>query len=330
MVDLFAASNIGGLKLKNHFFRSATFDGKATEKGYLTEDIYQIYRNLAEGGIGTIITGYTFVCQDEQPISNMMGIYNDSFIEEYQALTEMIHKYSVNVIMQLVYGGSCSQANMAKANVWGPSAVKNPSSGITPKAMTKEDIKSLIQYFVDAARRVKSSGFDGVQLHAAHGYLLSQFLSPIFNHRTDEYGGNIENRARLIMETYSAIRKEVGRDFPIMIKINSTDDVKGGLTFHESLQVSKKLADMGIDAIEVSGGNCERKTTSPETESYFRDYAIKLSEMVPTPIILTGGNRSIAVIQQIADNSNVRYFGFSRPLLRDPNYIQKLKEECIH
>ncbi|MGL5049739.1 MAG: NADH:flavin oxidoreductase, partial [Fusobacteriaceae bacterium] len=187
-----------------------------------------------------------------------------------------------------------------------------------------------------AALRVKKSGFDGVEIHSAHGYLLSQFLSPYYNKRCDEYGGSIENRGRIIFEIFNAIREAVGKEFQIWIKLNSADYVKeGGLTEEDSIYVAKKLSELGIDAIEVSGGNGSIKEVvknnlgaartkvilSKDNESYFKDYAKKLAEIVETPIILIGGNRHIDVMENILNNSKIEYFSMARPLTCEPNLV---------
>lgn len=325
-MNLFDVSTINGMVLENHFFRSATSEGKATVDGHLTKELCKLYRDLSTSGIGTIITGYAYICKDEQPESNMMGIYDDSFIEEYKAFTELVHENGANIIMQIVYGGSLNQRNPSNTKVLEPSSISNSLSGITPIEMSHEEIKTLIRYFADAALRIKKSEFDGVQIHAAHGYLLSQFLSPIINQRTDQYGGEIQNRARIIMEVYAAVREKVGNDYPVMIKLNLSDNIEGGLTYTESLEFSKMLADAGIDAIEVSGSDFFQNPSSKEAESYFINYAMELSELVSTPIILTGGNRGLEFMEKISDNSHVQYFGFSRPLLSDSNFVKKLEE----
>ena len=324
MINLFENTNIGGLKTKNHFIRSATADSKASDNGHLTNALKEQYIAFAKGGVGTIITGYSYISEMEKPEKNMLGIYDDSFINEYTKLTDMIHDVGAKIVMQIVYGGSFSQGNPDNKSEWGPTPIKRPSSGITPIEMTINDITLLIKYFVNAAIRVKNSGFDGVQIHVAHGYVLSQFLSPLFNKRTDEYGGCIENRARIVIEVYNAVRKEVGADYPLWVKINSNDEEDGGMTTEECFLVSKMLSDAGIDAIEISGG--EWRKHSITERNYYKDAAIELAKRIPTPIILTGGNRELEAIQEIADNSNVNLFGFARPLMKNPNYINELKE----
>ncbi|MGL5901321.1 MAG: NADH:flavin oxidoreductase, partial [Cetobacterium sp.] len=200
----------------------------------------------------------------------------------------------------------------------------------------KDEIKELVKAFADAARRVKASGFDGVEIHGGHGYLLSQFLSPYYNKRTDEYGGVIENRGRIIFEIFTAMREAVGNDFPIWIKLNSADYTEeGGLTEEDSMYVARKLSQLGIDAIEVTGGNESIKDVgdnnlgaartkvivSKANESYFKNYAMELAETIDTPVILIGGNRHIDVMEEILNSSKVEFFTMSRPLTCEPDLL---------
>lgn len=323
-MNLFEKTHIGNMEVKNHFLRSATYEGKATEDGCPTEDTKSIYSELAKGDVGTIITSYTYITDYEQPQKHQLGIYNDSFIEAYRDLTDTVHAYNAKIVMQIVHGSSLSQGYKEKAKVLGPSSITHPVSGITPQEMTKADITNVIHSFADAAGRVKASGFDGVQIHCAHGYLLSQFISPLFNHRTDEYGGSVQNRFRIVLEVYEAIRKKVGDDYPIWIKINSSDEVPNGLTVEEFLEMANQLAASGIDAIEISGNQWTRYKANERL--YYKTAAISLSELVDTPVILTGGIRTLSDMEQVYETSKVNLFGFSRPLLKNPAFLQTLAE----
>lgn len=336
-MDLFEKTSIKGMSLKNRFFRAATWERLATDTGHMTDKLFEIYENLAKGGVSTIITGYSHVIKDEHPNPNMMGIYEDSFISEYRKLTDMVHGYKANIIMQIVYGGSMSDLNPPCENIMGPSSVKNERTGIIPIEMTKYDIIKLIDIYSEAALRVKQAGFDGVELQAAHGYMLSQFLCPYYNRRKDEYGGTIENRARIIVEIIQAIRKTVGEDFPILIKINSEDFMEDGLTSEESIEASKIFKKAGIDAIEVSGGNGSSPKVlkgnlaavrteiaiSKDKESYFAKHASLLAREVNIPVILTGGNRHFDVMEEILNTTGITYYSFSRPLISEPNLIKR-------
>lgn len=337
MKSLYESTTIKNLKLKNRFFKGATWEALADDKGHMTDELYKMYEEFAKGGVGIIISSYAYVTETEQPNPNMLGIYDDSFIDEYKKLTDLVHNYDCNIIMEIVYGGS--QTKFKDKEVFGPSSVENQVTKVTPKEMTKEDIKYLVNAYGDAALRVKKSGFDGVELHAGHGYLLNHFLCPYYNRRTDEYGGEIENRARIIFEIYDNIRSKTGNEFPILIKINSEDFAKEGLTKEDSLYVCKRLAELGMDAIEVSGGNeslkealdnnnasVRPKVPGVELQPHFKDFAEELSNQISIPVILVSGNRSIKGMESIMEESNVQYFSLARPLNSEPDLINKWQD----
>jgi 2,4-dienoyl-CoA reductase-like NADH-dependent reductase (Old Yellow Enzyme family) len=333
MAEIFEPTSIGTLSLKNRLWRSATFEKKADEQGHLTPELVAVYENLAKGGVGTIITGYAGICEEEKANPKMMGIYDDSFIPEYKIFTDKIHSLSANIIMQIAYGGSQSNYKTENRLILGPSAVEHTRFKVTPIAMNKEQISYIIKSFADSARRVKESGFDGVQLHAAHGYLLSQFLTPYYNRREDEYGGSIENRARIICETLDAVRAEVGPDYPVFIKMHCTDEMgEQGLNKEDSLVVAKMLEEKGISGIEFSGGFfSENDATLPdkkgiikkEKQSYFREPVSWIASELNVPVILVGGNREMEVMEEILNTTDIKYFSLSRTLFSEPDLPEK-------
>ncbi len=191
MGTLFEEMCIGSLRARNRLVRAATYEGLATDDGHLTPELAAVCEELAAGGAGTVILGYAYVTPDEQPNPRMLGIYDDSFVPEYRELVERLHSYDARVVSQIVYGGSATKLDPPSARILGPSAVPNPKTGIVPVEASRGDIRLLVESFAAAARRARDAGFDGVELHAAHGYLLSQFLNPLLNRRTDEYGGPV-------------------------------------------------------------------------------------------------------------------------------------------
>lgn len=327
MKSLFDQTQLAGMTLKNRFIRSATYDGYADEKGHMTEALFQVYENLAKGGVGAIITGLIYVSDWEAPYPGQMGIYDDSFIEDYKPLTEMCHRYSARIIAQLAWVGS--QTPDPKGTVmWGPSAVADFRN--IPQEMTAQDIFFVQQAFAEAALRAKQAGFDGVQLHVAHGYLLSKFLTPYYNRRNDEYGGTIENRARIVFETYQAVRDKVGPDYPVLIKINCDDFMDQGFTFAECKYVCRKLAELCVDAIEISGGiRASRpgegtiRTITARQESYFRSYAAEVAQEMKLPVILVGGNRDFDSLSELLNQTGIEYFSMSRPLIYESDLINR-------
>jgi 2,4-dienoyl-CoA reductase-like NADH-dependent reductase (Old Yellow Enzyme family) len=339
MKTLFEETRIGSMTLKNRMWRAATWLNMASDTGRLTKRQEKVYLDLAKGGVGTIITGYAFVIKEEQPNPNMLGIYDDSFIPEYKKFTEKIQAEGVNIVMQIVYGGSFSSYLTDSRTIWGPSAVAHPLTEVVPTEMTQDNIETLVSAFALAAGRVKAAGFDGVELHGAHSYLLSQFLSPYFNRRSDEYGGPIENRARIILEVLEAVRKEVGPDYPVFIKMHCTDDWdENGLTEDESLQVALELEKRGITGIEFSGGNMDNENypnkgpgrggiLKAEKQSYFAEATAKIAGHLKVPVISVGGHRSPGRMEELLNATAIQYFSLGRVLHSEADIVNRWHQD---
>lgn len=330
MKNIFDSTQINNLELKNRIVRSATWEGLALENGSLSKELLDVYKKLAEGQVGLIITGFLSVLKQGLPFKAAMLLDDDTLIDEYKKLTSTVHNYGSKIIAQLAYGSTQTAFNIPDYTFWGPSSVPEWQTKHIAKEMTKDNIKFLIKSFGDAAERSKKAGFDGVQIHAAHGYLLSQFLNPYLNQRQDEYGGDIENRSRIIVEIYDEIRRRLGPAYPILLKINSQDFVEESITPMECLQVCKVLDNRGIDAIEISAGlgasgdlGPKRKNIhKPEQEAYFKDNAELIAENIKAAVILVGGIRSIDVINTLLNETKIQYFSLARPFLREPDLVK--------
>lgn len=335
MKTLFEETQIGNITVKNRFIRSATWENMATEEGRLTRELYDIYENLSKGQVGLIITGYANIVEEEQPNPGMMGIYNDSFIPEYQKLTELVHGYGTKIMMQIAYGGTKSTFNIGDRVIYAPCEIPEKTTGVAGKAMSKKEIAYIVNAFAEAGRRVKDSGFDGVEIHGAHTYLINQFLSPYYNQRTDEYGGSLENRMRFLIEIYDKMREYVGKEFPILVKLTASEFFEGGLTFEETKLICKKLESKGVDAIEISG-NIHGKAKSMvgvvfdeleiKKEGYFLEYAQAIARVIDVPIITVGGFKEYDHIEKILNEKEIDYFAMSRPLLAEPDLIKKWQD----
>ena len=335
MKKLFDTTHLGPMNLKNRLWRSATWLNMADKKGHVTDRLEKRYVDLAKGGVGTIITGYAFVREEEQPNPGMLGIYDDSFIPEYRDFVQKIKAEGANIVMQIVYGGSATDFQVGERTIWGPSRVPHPLFGTTPTEMTTTEIRALTVDFAQAARRVMEAGFDGVQLHGAHTYLFSQFLSPYYNRRQDEYGGSIENRGRIIFETVRAIRAAVGEEFPVLIKMHCSDDWDdNGLSVEESTLVAKEFERLGITAIEFSGGNLDvehypnaapirKGIIKEEKQSYFAEKTALIARELTIPVISVGGHRTPSVLEKILNETPIEYFSFARTLLSEPDMINR-------
>jgi len=332
MAGLFETIEINGMVLRNRSVRSATWTGMASKDGQCGVKLIKFTEQLARGEVGLIITGFAYVMPNGQALPRQLGIHDDPMIPNLRKLTKAVHAAKGNICMQIVHAGvQTIVTERGELPVWGPSAVHDKFFGWTPKAMTQDEIKEAVQAFARAAGRVKRAGFDAVQLHGAHGYLISQFLSPCRNRRTDKYGGPIENRARLLFEVYRAVRKTVEKDFPVLIKLNTKDFVRGGFQERDALFVAKKLDKMGIDAIEMSGGVPAAGDLSPartrirraSDEAYFLSIAKRIKKQVSVPIILVGGVRSLKAIHQILERGDADLVSMSRPLIREPGLVRR-------
>lgn len=328
--SLFDRTKIGNLDMKNRFIAAAVTSFYAID-GHMSEKDMEVYVNLAKGGASTIITGYSYI-SDYAATDGMLGIYEDSFIQEYKKLTGAVHQQNANIILQLVHPGSLTHADTHGARILGPSAIENPSSKKIPFEMSKEDIKKVQQEFADAAFRAQKAGFDGVELHAAHSLLLSQFLTPFYNRRTDEYGGTDENRARMLIETVQSVREKVGKEYPIFIKINCTDGIENGITYDGFRIACEQLVQAGANAIEVSGSFATLKL---EDAYYFLDYTAKIAREIKAPVILIGGIKDYETINRVLNDSDIEYFAMARPFIAEPNLVNRWadgdtsKPKCI-
>lgn len=322
MKTLFDATKIGSMFLKNRFIRAAIAD--KTVDGSIDGDVVDLYRALASGGVGTIVTGYTLVSESEKMLP-IAALYSDVFVDGHRKLVDAVHEHEVNLVLQLVYAGSYVVARDVSGVVTlAPSAVANLISGTLAREASVPELKAIQEDFARAALRAKKAGYDGVQIHAAHGFFLSQFMTPHYNRRTDLYGGVVENRSRMTLETYDSIRSAVGGDFPIFVKINSTDGVEGGLSLEDCLHLCKKLTEHGAEAIEVSG---KWFSLPPAARAYFEDAGRKIAKENAVAVILTGGNRSCEEMTRLLNDSDIGYFGIARPFMNEPDLIHRFRKE---
>ncbi len=327
---LFEPGTINGLTLANRLVRSATWEGMATEDGRVTAKLIDTMTRLARGGIGLIITGHAYVTPTGQATPWQLGIYDDQQIDGLRSMTDAVHAAGGKIVAQLAHAGNFA----LETAIDGPPVVVSNFDGLakTPRhELSLTDIEGLQNDYLAAARRAQAAGFDGIQLHSAHGYLFSQFLSPWFNRRTDAYGGTIDNRVRIHVETIRAIRQAVGNDYPLLVKMNSQDDSEGGLNTGESITAASRMIDAGLDAIELSGGlltggkrSPSRPTINmPEKEAYFQDAARAFKKALDVPLILVGGIRSPEVAERLLSEKTADYLSMSRPLIREPDLVNR-------
>jgi 2,4-dienoyl-CoA reductase-like NADH-dependent reductase (Old Yellow Enzyme family) len=324
MREIFDTTEINGMKLKNRLVRSATWEGMCESDGRPTEKLISYYKDLARGGVGLIITGYAFVRPEGKQLPGKMGIHTDNFSDEMKKMSSAVHDEGGRICIQLVHAGGQTNTDTAGRQPLAPSAVKVDQFDELPAEATKEEIQEIIEAFGEGARRAKEYGFDAVQLHGAHGYLINQFLSPLTNQRSDEYGGSVENRCRFLMEVYEKVRSVVGKEFPVLIKLNGSDNLEGGIEIGDAVVAAKLLDKAGIDAIEVSCGTpasgdrtpARIKIKDPSREAYNLPAARDIKQSVSCPVMSVGGYRSYDVVQNVI-RDDVDYVSLARPLIRE-------------
>ena len=343
---IFQSIKIGKVVIKNRFARSATHEWLCEDDGTPKPQLGGLLETLAKGGVGLIMTGYAYVNPRGQASKGQNAIYNDELIEPHSKMVERVHRHGAKIFLQIVHGGRQAEVAQEKFHeCLAPSAVPDLINDMHPRQMSVDEILATIVDFVSAARRAKAAGYDGVQLHVAHGFLLSSFISPHTNRRTDEWGGNLENRARIIVEIIRGIRDKVGPDFPVIAKINATDGFSEegkGLKVGEAADIAKILAAEGLKAIEVSAGIWESETKSSQvgivdesSEGYFLDYAVRIKSELDIPVLCVGGFRSLSVMNAAITDGKCDMISISRPFIREPDLINKfqsgksMKAECI-
>ena len=333
---IFSHGKIGTMHVTNRLVRSATWDPSVVFARCMNHQTLERYRALAEGGVATIITGDFPVVPEgmlrREPPAGAPFSYEGARIERLADLPEMVHRVApgCKIVAQLSRGAPGP----------GPSNVPSPFGADPFKPLSLDEIAATVELFAQGAMAMKSAGFDGVQLHAAHGGLLSRFVSPYSNRRQDQYGGSLQNRVRIIREIVRDARTRVG-SFPILIKVNGTDYLEGGIDMHSFPALAKALEDCGVDAIEISGGmwDClvrgeeelgfrpvpapasHTRISRPADQSYFLGYAEVLD--LDIPVILTGGNRDIEILEKFLQQAKIGFIGMCRPFLSEPRLASR-------
>ncbi|MDA8124740.1 MAG: NADH:flavin oxidoreductase [Deltaproteobacteria bacterium] len=330
MGTLFEGSAINGMKLRNRFVRSATWEGMASPEGAVTKRLIETMTALAQGGVGLIISSHAYIRREGQAGMNQLGLYGDELLPGLKEMAAAVHAAGGKMVIQLAHAGHFAAEKFTGLTPWVVSDYEGLAT--TPRhQLTGREIESLVAAFAAAAGRAKAAGFDGVQIHTAHGYLLSQFLSPIYNRRDDEYGGTIENRSRIHREILAAVRREVGPGFPVLCKINCRDFAEQGLTLEDSLAAAENMAAAGLDALELSGGLPTSGRLSPirqgirreAQEGYFQEEARAFKKRLSIPVILVGGIRSFEVAERLVAEGTADYLALSRPLICEPGLIAR-------
>lgn len=329
---LFTPIRIGGIEVPNRFARSATHEYMAEDDGTVTDRLVALFRELAEGEVGLIITGHAFVLPGGKASPRQTGVYDDRLIEGLKRIPPAVHDFPSLVFLQIAHAGRQTKERLLEGTPIAPSAVYEPTFKLTPQEATPDDIGQIIEAFVQAARRAQEAGFDGVQVHVAHGYLLSSFLSPHTNRRTDEWGGSVENRVRAVLAVITGIKALCGRTFPVIAKLNSTDFLPTGLHLEDAISSAQMMQSAGLDGLEISGGMTEAGKGSvwqglrtEDEEGYFVDAAAAFKAALKIPVFGLGGNRTFARMERIVAQGRADLISLSRPLIREPHLIRDFR-----
>jgi 2,4-dienoyl-CoA reductase-like NADH-dependent reductase (Old Yellow Enzyme family) len=323
MGNLFEPITIGNLVLKNRFMRSATWDATADETGAVTDMSVELYQRLGEGGIGLIVSGFAFVSSHGQAIDAQYGIYADEMIPGLRRMAKAAQRDGSKIAVQIVHAGITSRF-MSKRDIQSLAMSYIPDNQQPHREMTEEDIEGIIGDFAAAAVRAREAGFDAIQLHGAHGYLLSQAESRLLNRRTDKWGGSPENRRRFHLKVIRQIRKAIGDDFPLTIKFGVMEDQKGGLMLEEGIETARQMIAAGIEAIEVSAGYGQAMLVAREgdpEQTPFRERAARLKNEVSVPVMLVNGIRTFETAKDIIESGDADMVSMCRPFIREPGLM---------
>ncbi|MEE9912204.1 MAG: NADH:flavin oxidoreductase [Deltaproteobacteria bacterium] len=329
-MKVFEPATIGSLSLANRFVRSATGEGLATSQGYCSSLLTRVMVQLARGGVGLIITGHTAISREARASGRQLCLWHEDHLPALVDMTGQVHEAGGKIVMQISHAGIFAKTSLTGEAAFAPT-VQAQGDGTIVREMSLSDIRKTVDAFACAAALAKKAGFDGVQIHAAHGYLVSSFLSPHYNHRHDEYGGTVENRARFLLNIIQAVWGSVGRDFPVLVKLNVNDFLPDGLIADDMLKVAAMLEQGGITAVELSGGTVQSGKLIParpgkieqENEGYYKEDAQYFKGKIGVPLILVGGFRSLGVAEKFLQDGICDFIAMSRPFICEPDLINR-------
>lgn len=325
MAYLTAPLTIGNLHLKNRLVMPPMATSKAGPNGEITPALLQYYDEKTQGGyFGMVITEHSFVSADGKASANQISSADGDKVSGLSQLSDVIHKNGSPAVLQLNHAGSGTKQSVTGSQPVAPSPVMNPSkAGMElPRELTHCEFERIANDFANAALRGKQAGFDGVEIHSCHGYLLDQFLSPLTNRRTDEYGGKIEDRIRIHLQVLKAVRNMVGKDFPVLLRLAVTDYMDGGLSLADSIAAARLLEAAGTDIIDVSGGMCRYTAPGIEEMHYFTNQAKAIRRVVSIPVMVTGGIKTTKAAEELLQNHDADLVGVGRAVLHDSNWAK--------
>lgn len=324
MAQMLQPLQIGPLNLPNRLVMPPMATSNAQMDGKVSPEILSYYKEKSNGGyIGLIIIEHSYISPEGKASNHQLSIADDSVVEDLKNLADLIHQNGTKAVMQINHAGSASPVEVIGTVPLGPSPVANPrKGGIIPRELTVQEIKGIVRAFRDAARRVKDADFDGVEIHSAHGYLLNQFLSPLTNQRTDDYGGDLNGRIRIHLEVIRAIRSEVGKDYPIFLRLGASDYQVGGTTLEDSVAAAQAFVEEGVNLIDISGGfnGYINPNNDPAIQGYFAPLSDTIRKAIPVPVLLTGGVTDPKIAEQLLVDGKADLIGVGRAILHDSSW----------
>ena len=324
-MKLFKKLKAKNISFKNRIIMPPMATAKADEKGHVSQDILDYYDEKTKDKLfSTVIVEHNFVDPLGKASHNQMSIADDSDIDGLKKLAKVIQNNDAQAIVQISHAGSSASKDVIGESPLAPSSIKNPSKkdAELPRELTIDQIEEIEDKFADAALRVKKAGFDGVEIHSAHGYFLDQFLSPLTNKRTDEYGGDIDGRIKIHLEIIKKVREKVGDDYPVFLRLGAGDNMDGGLSQEDAVYAAKAFENAGVDVLDISGGMCMFFTD--DDRAGFFDYLSKpIYEEVDIPVILTGGVKTGQDVEDILNRDVCDLVGVGRSVFKDSNWIEK-------
>jgi NADPH2 dehydrogenase len=322
MSKLFSTANIQNITCQNRTVMAPMQQLKGTSEAFATDYHENHYSERAKGGVGLIIVESTSITENGRLFQNDIGIMTDAHIEPLKRVVDEVHKSKTPIFIQLCHGGRKSSPEN-KGKMLAPSAIAFDEVYGVPHEMTKQEIQGVIDEFALASRRSVQAGFDGIELHAAHGYLLHQFLSPLSNQRTDEYGGSLDNRVRVLRDVLKAVREEVGPQYPVTIRVSASDYHPEGLSAEEVGEALQMLLPLGLDAVHVSSGGLLPIQPSEVYPGYQVPYAETIKKHVNVPVIAVGLLHTKELAEEILEANKADFIAIGRPLLENPYLIQE-------
>ena len=324
MAYLLKPLQAGALTLSNRLIMPPMATAK-TEDGKVNQGILAHYNEKSKGGyFSLIIIEHSYVNREGKAHPGQLSIADDQVLEGLLHLVDVIHQNGSKAVMQISHAGSGTKQEVIDKTPVAPSSIPHPLLRTTPKELNIQEIKEIIQDFQDAARRVKLAGFDGVEIHSAHGYLLNQFFSPLTNKRTDEYGGLLHNRIRLHLEIIAAVRTAVGNDFPLLLRLGACDYQKGGITLEDSQKAAREFAQAGVDILDITGSFLGfNAPPGISGQGYFAPLAEAIKQVVAIPVILTGGIIEPQAAEKLLASGKADLIGVGRAVLQDSLWAKR-------